>query len=745
MSDHPYKLKQNPQNNGSILHTDPLADLARLVRENDAFSPGAMPGEGGSPAGSSLPAPQDGGGLGLRGSYDLKAGGQGPARQDDPARAPQTRAAEDVPQRDLDAFEAHRWQPLGGEQLREAGTTAGEALPDRNRGDLPPDAGMDDGRQLPADSEDDPWSAYQPGASRQGGAYHGREQDLTEEAYDASLFEDEHAERAGGAMTPTGYETTPEDDFATSRPSQESAAPGAAGASEHVVPLRRPAASAPAGGGSRPLYGAAAGGSVSQRGEADPISQRPVLRRRAASPIGRDRPFDLPIDLADESARPRPAVDEAAPAVPLGRELPPDDLERALQSEMDAVLSDPGYGYGGDPFAEDSGRGGRRRGVMLAGGLVLLLAIGGAGAVAYRTITGPEVVTNPPVLRAQTEPVKVVPEDPGGAEVPNQDALIFDRVGGAPIEENTRLVTREEPVLELPAEKLEDRAPVSEAPASVEAILARPADPDAAPIPAPSAPRRVRTLIVNADGSILPPEEETVAEAPAPAGTPATATGPDLAALPQEQTAIPAGEALPAGQAAPVEDVLPVEDTVPVEEIDTSTFAVPLPLPRPGSGAGEVVGTMPVQGEPNAAQVTTTVPVVTDAAPEAPAAAAEPNGAEPQVQVATLDVESDAQTAPAPQAEEAPAAASEALPAGTHIVQLLSTRDEEQARASYASLQRRYPAILSDYQPLVQRAELGDRGTFYRVRVGPLSSDDAQALCNRLKGAGMRDCLVARN
>jgi cell division septation protein DedD len=82
-------------------------------------------------------------------------------------------------------------------------------------------------------------------------------------------------------------------------------------------------------------------------------------------------------------------------------------------------------------------------------------------------------------------------------------------------------------------------------------------------------------------------------------------------------------------------------------------------------------------------------------------------------------------------------------PSGGMLVQISSQRTEDAARATYRDLQTRYPGILGSYDVNIQRAEIPDRGTFYRVRVGPFSASDAQRLCNDLKAAG-GDCILAQ-
>jgi cell division septation protein DedD len=88
------------------------------------------------------------------------------------------------------------------------------------------------------------------------------------------------------------------------------------------------------------------------------------------------------------------------------------------------------------------------------------------------------------------------------------------------------------------------------------------------------------------------------------------------------------------------------------------------------------------------------------------------------------------------------APASTAANGGT-LVQISSQKSEDAARATYRDLQARYPNILGSYDVNIQRADVPDRGTFYRVRVGPFSQNDAQRLCDDLRSAG-GDCVLAK-
>ncbi len=52
-------------------------------------------------------------------------------------------------------------------------------------------------------------------------------------------------------------------------------------------------------------------------------------------------------------------------------------------------------------------------------------------------------------------------------------------------------------------------------------------------------------------------------------------------------------------------------------------------------------------------------------------------------------------------------------------------------------MQQRYASVLGNLDPNIQEADLGTKGIYYRVRVGPWSSrDDAIQVCESLKAAG---------
>jgi cell division septation protein DedD len=80
--------------------------------------------------------------------------------------------------------------------------------------------------------------------------------------------------------------------------------------------------------------------------------------------------------------------------------------------------------------------------------------------------------------------------------------------------------------------------------------------------------------------------------------------------------------------------------------------------------------------------------------------------------------------------------------AGRFAVQLGVRGSEQEARAAFAQYVAKYPE-LSGHAPAIARAEVAGK-TVYRVRVGNLSREDANTLCNGLKSSGGQ-CFVAQN
>ncbi|TKT76763.1 SPOR domain-containing protein [Aquamicrobium sp. LC103] len=358
-------------------------------------------------------------------------------------------------------------------------------------------------------------------------------------------------------------------------------------------------------------------------------------------------------------------------------------------------------------------QGSRKRSLLIGavvGGVVLL----GAAGMFGMSLFGGGSDGEPAVVRADTDPMKVRPENPGGASVPNQDNQVYQRVTGGASDaapEQERLITSSEEPVDLAARAQPQQPAPGSAPEGGEAALeASEADGDTPAIGGPAksedriaptseqagtgmnddlvavAPRRVRTMVVRPDGTMVPREEP----APAAAGQNPSSSGDLVAAA-------------------------PTASGVPTIEGAAGTGAAALELPAGGQDivTPDTVGVVPTQR------------------------------AEPQVAAAQRPANpAPANPAPAPTQAAAPAAAPSAA-TSEWSMQIASQPTAEGAQTAYQDLARRYGSVLQGRGVNVVRAEIEGRGVYYRVRIPASNRDDAIQLCTDYKAAG-GSCFVSR-
>jgi hypothetical protein len=96
------------------------------------------------------------------------------------------------------------------------------------------------------------------------------------------------------------------------------------------------------------------------------------------------------------------------------------------------------------------------------------------------------------------------------------------------------------------------------------------------------------------------------------------------------------------------------------------------------------------------------------------------------------------QPAAAPAARPGPAAA------GGLRVQIAATRDESSAKSEWDRLKTAHADLLGALSPTVVKADLGDKGVFYRVQAGPVADhDQAEKLCGALKQFNIA-CIIVK-
>lgn len=388
-----------------------------------------------------------------------------------------------------------------------------------------------------------------------------------------------------------------------------------------------------------------------------------------------------------------------------------DAYERTARDGLDEFDFDPDYDDDGVPAAsaQNADRRPSRRGLLIAGVVAGIAILGGIGALAMSSsgVNGSGEIA---LVKADPTPVKIKPENPGGTSIPNQDSKVYDSVAGSDAaqapQQDKLLSSAEEPVdIPLVDEGSDDLAAaaaeagqmpglsqgeddsedamattgattgdmsVAKGEDRLEQAMNETAGVDSSVEVAAVAPRKVRTMIVKADGSLVAREE--------PAAAPAEAMSP---APPSDDVA---DQGAPAGVPDAASSEAAAPDAAPSDEATASKAALsampakaPIAPSRPSDQPVDIVG-----------------------------------------EVKPVEV----------------AAVSQAAGAGAWSMQIASQPSEAAAQSSYQDLQRRYGSVLGGHQANIVKAEISGKGTFWRVRVPAGSRSDAVQLCERYKGAG---------
>lgn len=109
--------------------------------------------------------------------------------------------------------------------------------------------------------------------------------------------------------------------------------------------------------------------------------------------------------------------------------------------------------------------------------------------------------------------------------------------------------------------------------------------------------------------------------------------------------------------------------------------------------------------------------------------------------------ETPRKAAEAPRKTAAVAAAKPKTASAGYVAVLASVPASSSSRIDalkqFADMQQRYGTILNNKTPDVQEADLGERGTYHRLLVGPPGSrDSANSVCSQLKAEGYSSCWV---
>jgi hypothetical protein len=329
----------------------------------------------------------------------------------------------------------------------------------------------------------------------------------------------------------------------------------------------------------------------------------------------------------------------------------------------------------------------RRLGILAIAGVFALGVIGTAGAFGYRALFGPGgTPMPPPVIKADTSPSKIVPEK--SDERKSGGKVIYDRVGDRGQE---KVVSREETPLDIKSNPAVLPPATAEASNMASGTMQAMAGDGSFP-----EPKKIHTIVIRPDQPDmgLPPPNATASAAAVPAVPPMAAP----AANP------PDGRTADAQPQQPVPEPPSRREPAPPRKTESAAIhhvqAPPRNAPLSLSPGAQTNSPAPVRQPTRVAN--------------ASAAAAAGNASDKDI-------------------------------AHGAFVQVSSQRSEADARASFRSLQGKYPKQLGGRHLVVHRIDLGKKGVYYRALVGPFASaGDAAELCGSLKAAG-GSCLIQRN
>jgi len=166
-----------------------------------------------------------------------------------------------------------------------------------------------------------------------------------------------------------------------------------------------------------------------------------------------------------------------------------------------------------------------------------------------------------------------------------------------------------------------------------------------------------------------------------------------------------------------------ITDRVPVEE-DSPAGVQPAADNEP---AEKVIAVEAVPAEPEAPK------------PAVEAVVAEPAAVEPAIEEASVP---EPAAAPKPAAKKKPAPSKDVALSGW-AVQISSQKDEQVAWNVWKKLKAKHQ-ILADQNAIVMKADLGDRGIVYRLRLAGFEDQgSARNLCGKLKSRGV-SCYVSK-
>lgn len=318
-------------------------------------------------------------------------------------------------------------------------------------------------------------------------------------------------------------------------------------------------------------------------------------------------------------------------------------------------------------------------------GFLIAVAVGGGFAVNAFMSGSNGKLEEIPTVQADM-PVKERPDQPGGIDIPHQGVAVFEKLDN-------------------------NAAPQQTADDGVEHLL-----------PAPEVPK------------------------PAPAPDTTASQGGEVASPPaaQTETVTP----VPEPAQAPVQEALPPAVTE-AEDVPDQQSVAAAPEPKKAEPAKtEPVKAVEKKAEPKPAPVETVKKAVTVKATSKTETAKTKEDQKAETALAHLPKELFTKDNYTPEKATTSTSSTTSATASTGgkqtTVQLASLTDEAAAKKMVATLQSRYAGILGGTTLRVERADLGSKGVYYRIKSGSLSESKAKAICADITKQKKGNCIVVK-
>ena len=396
--------------------------------------------------------------------------------------------------------------------------------------------------------------------------------------------------------------------------------------------------------------------------------------------------------------------------------------------EYEAHEGDSSQTYAAEDYYDEPARPRRRPGVVVAMAVFALVVVGAAGAFGYRAMFGGLALPAlPPIIKAAIGPNRIMPSY-ANSHASNPGQPVVASAG------TEHLVSREEQPVNVQSQNtlphVVSTVPIVSGQNSAPAGAAAPATP-AAPAssspwpnpPPPSSPWPNPPAAASIPNKVspAPPTAQTAPQSAAPAA--AASTEPKRVHTVVIRTDQPGAA-----------------DAAPVSPQPQRAAAPPPPPPSPRTAARPASTTPKSSAKASTRSAKSNVPLSIVPGAQGEAAVRRASAAPAVAAYAR------APAAPMMVANAGPVTGmAVGSSSRSYAVQVTSRRSEAEAQAAFRQLRAKYPNQLGGREPIIRRADLGARGTYYRALVGPFAKvEEAAGMCSRLKAAG-GNCLVQRN